>query len=214
MKPINGLLYHTLSARTCRLRAAFRKPDPIRLLTYWALLGTALGTLLYSSSPDCAEQLLLTQGLLITDAERTLGDVLRTAVCPLLILLTGIWLSGFSAFGQPAALLILLSRGAAFGIAAGACFQQYPLRQAVCISAVLLLPYGFCSIVLLCYAVRDALRLSGRMTRYLLQPSAETVQESGDRLSMMLSHLLLAVLSAGMHTLLLWLFQRTLLDFV
>ena len=212
MKPVNGLLYHTLSARTSRLCTAFRQPDPIRLLTYWALLGTALGTILYSAVPTCSEHFLLTQGLLITDAARSLGDVMRTALCPLLILLTCIWLSSFSAFGQPAAMLLLLSRGAAFGIAAGECFGRYPIRQAVCICAVLLLPYGFFSIVILCSAVRDALRLSNRMTRFLFQPAAEHCADSGDRLSAMLSLLLLAILSAGMHTLLLWLFNHMLLN--
>ena len=119
MKPMQGMLYHTMSARTCRLKAAFRQPDPIRLLTGWAMLGIMLGTWLAERMPETADCFLLTQGLMLSDAARTLGDVLRTALCPLLILLTGIWLSGFSAFGQIPALLILLSRGIAFGIAAG-----------------------------------------------------------------------------------------------
>jgi len=214
MKPMRDLLYHTVSARTSLLREAFfRRPDPIRLLLDWSMLGIGLGTLLYGAKPDSAGQFLLTQGLLLSDAARSLGDVLRTALCPLLILLSGIWLSGLSAFGQPLAMLLLLSRGVAFGIAAGACFTQYPLRDALCISAVLLLPYGFCSLLLLCYAVRDSIRLSNRMTRYLLrgQPAAESAQNPDDRLSAMLACLLLALLSAGMHTLLLWLLNDKLL---
>ena len=214
MKPMRDLLYHTVSARTSLLREAFfRQPDPIRLLLDWAMLGIGLGTLLYSTNPDSAGEFLLTQGLLLSDTERSLGEVLRTALCPLLVLLSGIWLCGFSAFGQPLAMLLLLSRGLAFGISAGACFTQYPLRDALCISAVLLLPYGFCSMLLLCYAVRDSMRLSNRMTRYLLhsQPAAESVQVPYDRLSAMLACLLLALLSAGMHTLLLWLLNDKLL---
>ncbi|MBQ9906932.1 MAG: hypothetical protein IJM46_09205 [Oscillospiraceae bacterium] len=213
MKPMQGMLYHTMSARTCRLKAAFRQPDPIRLLTGWSMLGIMLGTWLAERMPETADCFLLTQGLMLSDAARTLGDVLRTALCPLLILLTGIWLSGFSAFGQPAAMLLLLSRGMAFGIAAGTCFMQYPLRKALCIAAILLLPYGLCSILLLCYAVRDALRLSNRMTCMLLrgQPPAEPADAPHDRLSAMLAILLLALLAAGMHTLLLWLFNQPLL---
>ena len=211
MKHMHDLLYQPMSARTSLLREAFfRQPDPVQLLIWWAMLGIALGTLLSCKLPESTCNFLLTQGLLITDVPRTLGDVLRSVLCPLVILLSGIWLSGFSAFGQPAALLLLLSRGTAFGIAAGACFTKYPLRDAVCICAVLLLPFGFCSIVLLCYAVRDALRLSCRMTRCLLQPAAVPLHDDTDRLSAMLSHLLLALLTAGMHTLLLWLFSRML----
>lgn len=213
MKPIHELLRHTMSARTSQLKEAFcRQPDPIRLLTCWAMLGIALGTMLRNAVPACADHFLLTQGLMLSDAERSLGDVLRTALCPLLILLTGIWLSGFSAFGQIPALLILLSRGIAFGIAAGTCFLQYPLRDAVCIGAVLLLPYGFCSILLLCYAAKDALQLANRMTGCLLHGAAPAEIDPPDRLSTMLACLLLALLAGGMHTLLLWLLNDRLLN--
>lgn len=212
MKPMHNLLYHTMSARTSLLKEAFfRKPDPIRLLTFWALLGVGLGTMLSSAVPACTEHFILTQGLLLSDAARSLGDVLRTALCPLLILLTGVWLSGFSAFGQPVAMLLLLSRGAAFGITAGACLSEYPLRDAICICMVLLLPYSFCSILLLCYATRDAIRLSNRMTGYLLRGHTAAEENTDDRLSSMLACLLLALLAGGMHTLLLWLFNDMLL---
>ncbi len=212
MKPMHDLLYQTMSARTSLLKEAFfRKPDPIRLLTYWAMLGVGLGTVLSCRLPACTDAFILTQGLLLSDAARSLGDVLRTALCPLLILLTGIWLSGFSAFGQPIAMLLLLSRGAAFGIAAGACFMEYPLRDAVCICMVLLLPYSFCSIQLLCYAARDAIGLSNRMTGYLLRGQTVKEAQPDDRLSAMLACLLLALLAGGMHTLLLWLFNDMLL---
>ena len=212
MKPMHNLLYQTMSARTSRLReVCFRKPDPIRLLTFWSLLGVGLGTMLTTAYPSCTEHFWLTQGLLLSDASRSLSDVLRTALCPLLILLTSIWLSGFSAFGQPAALFLLLLRGAAFGISAGACFSAYPLPNAICICMVLILPYSFCSIVLLSYAARDAMRLSCRMTGCLLHGQAAAEENAGDRLSTMLACLLLALLAGGMHTCLLWLFNDMLL---
>ena len=211
MKTIHNLLYRTMSARTSRLKEAFRHPDPIQLLTGWAMLGIALGTMLRNAFPACADAFLLTQGLLLSDAARSLGDVLRTALCPLLVLLTGVWLSGFSAFGQLPALLILLSRGIAFGISAGECFAAYPLRDALCICSVLLLPYGFCSILLLCYAVRDAIVLANRMTGCLLHGHAAAELNPPDRLSNMLGLLLLALLTGGIHTLLLWLLNDRLL---
>lgn len=214
MKPMHDLLYQTISARTSCLKEAFcRKPDPIRLLIFWAMLGIGLGTMLFGKYPDCKDCFLLTQGLLLTDTARTLSDVLRTALCPLLILLTGIWLSGLSAFGQPAALLLLLSRGAAFGIAAGACFSSYSLCDAICICTVLLLPFSFCSILLLCYAARDAIVLSNRMTVCLLRGYREpaATDKPRDRLSAMLACLLLALLAGGLHTCLLWLFNDLLL---
>ena len=53
MKPMRDLLYHTVSARTSLLREAFfRRPDPIRLLLDWSMLGIGLGTLLYSAKPE------------------------------------------------------------------------------------------------------------------------------------------------------------------
>ena len=139
MKPIHELFRQTMSARTSQLKTAFcRQPDPIRLLTCWAMLGIALGTMLRNAVPACADHFLLTQGLMLSDAERSLGDVLRTALCPLLILLTGIWLSGFSAFGQIPALLILLSRGIAFGIAAAPAELDPPDRLSTMLACLLL----------------------------------------------------------------------------
>lgn len=211
MKPTD-LLYYTVSARTGRLAAGLR-PDPIRLLLCWAMLGIGAGTLLYSAKPDFSGEFLLTQGLAVSAAARSLWTVLRDALCPLLLLLTGIWLSGCAAFGQPAALLLLFSRGLAFGLAAADCCANYPLRNGIVIAAALILPYGFCSILLLCYAVRDTLTLSNRMTRYLLYGTAdpECCSQCHDRLTNLLGILLLSLLAAGMHTLLLWLLNDRLL---
>ena len=51
------------------------------------------------------------------------------------------------------------------------------------------------------------------MTKLLLhgQPAAEPGDAANDRLSAMLGLLLLAMLAAGMHTFLIWLFNHTLL---
>ena len=212
MKPMTDLLYHTVSARTSRFAAA-AKPDPIRLLLCWAVLGIGAGTLLYGAAPAFSARLLLTQGLAVSDEARSLWEVCRTALCPLLILLGGIWLSGCAAFGQPAALLLLFSRGTAFGLAAAECCANYPLRDGIVITAALILPFGFCSILLLCYAVRDALSLSNRMTKFLLYGTAEPecCTQGHDRLTDLLGILLLAIVAAGLHTLLLYLLNDRLL---
>ncbi len=205
MKPMQNLLYRTVSGHA--LQDVLRQPpDPIRLLLCFAACGTAAGALLCRTDPQTAASLLLSQGMALSDELRSLRDVLITALCPVLILLTGIWLSGCAAFGQPAVLLLLFSRGTAFGIAVSACFSAYPVRDAFCIAAILILPYGFCSILLLAYAARDALLLSNRMTHYLLTGCGEpqTVTEGHDRLTNMLGCLLLTLVTAAIHTLLLW----------
>lgn len=213
MKPMTNLLYHTMSARTSRICAAVKPPDPIKLLLGWALLGIGAGTLLFSRIPEGTAQTLLMQGLAVSGAARSLWDVCRTALCPMLLLLTGIWLSGCAAFGQGIAMLLLFLRGIAFGCAAAACCAEYPLRDGIVIAAVLILPYGFCSILLLCFAVRDSLRRSNRMTKFLLHGTAdaETCAAGHDRLTNMLCCLLLTLLAAGLHTLLLWLVNDRLL---
>lgn len=212
MKLTTGMLYRTVSARTGSLRAALKPPDPIRLLLAWAVAGALLGALLCRRMPQLTEYSLLTQGLAVSDAERSLWTVCKTALCPMLLLLAGIWASGCAAFGQMISAGLLLSRGTAFGISAAACFMQYPVRDAAVIAAVLILPYGFATALLLCYAVRDSMRLSNRMTGCLLHGSAEAESCSGtDRLTNMLCCLLLTLAAAGMQTMLLWLLNDALL---
>ena len=152
MKLSTGILYHTLSARTSRLTAELRPPDPVRLLLCWAILGVGTGALLSHLAPALAESACFRQGLAVSSEPRSLWQVCCGALCPMLLLLTGIWMSGCAAFGQIPALLLLFSRGMAFGAASAACMENRTLRDGLCITAVLILPYGFCSILLLCGA--------------------------------------------------------------
>lgn len=209
MKLTSGMLYHTMSARTSRLE--IKPPDAIRLLMCWAVLGVGTGAMLYRAAPSLAGSLIFTQGLAVSAELRTLWEVCRTALCPMLIVLGGIWLSGCAAFGQILAMALLLSRGMAFGLSAAACMADVPLRDGLCITAVLILPYGFCSILLLCHAVREALLHANRMTKFLLHGVAEPTVCTTDPLVQMLWALLLTLLAAGMHTMLLWKLSDSLL---
>lgn len=202
MKLTSGMLYQTMSARTSR--TALKAPDAIRLLLCWAVLGVGAGAMLYSAAPSLAENILFTQGLAVSAAQRTLWEVCRTALCPMLLLLCGVWMSGCAAFGQVPAMLLLFLRGTAFGLSAAACMANIPLRDGLCIAAVLILPYGFCSILLLCHAVREALRQANRVTKFLLHGTAEPVSCAADPIAQMLWILLLTLLAAGLHTALLW----------
>lgn len=204
MKLAAGMLYHTMSARTSRLNTALRPPDAIRLLLCWAICGVAAGAALYHALPALAENPLLRQGLTVTAEPRTLWEACTAALCPHLIQLAAIWLCGGAAFGQIPALLLLFSRGLAFGLAAADCMNGLPLREGLSIAAVLLLPFGFCSILLLCHAVKDALRQAGRMTRFLLKGENPPKEAHADPLLQMLCLLLVSLIAAGLHTVLLW----------
>lgn len=214
MKSMTNLLYRTMSARTSRGTDAESKPfDAVRMLFCFAVLGIIPGALLFQHAPECAESIWLTQGFAVSDKLRTLWDVYRTAACPAMLLAAGVLLSACAAFGQLPAMLLLLSRGFAFGIAAAQCFAAYPMRDAVVIVGALILPYAYLSTLLLAYTVRDAMRISNRLTRCLLCGSAET-EICGKRhqlMTNMLTYLLLTLLAAGLHTLLVWLLNDGLL---
>ena len=209
MKMITDLL----PAGTGRLTAALRPPDPVRLLFCFAAAGTVTGVLLCRYGSVLCGQSWLMQGLAVSEAERTLWDVCKTALIPLLILFGGMLLSSFSACGQPCTLALLFSRGAAAGLAAGACFSAYPLRDALVISGCLILPFAVVSILLLCYAARDALRMSRMLTGYLLHGTAETDVSEKQRkiITGMQVILLLILLAAAMQTVLIWQLQDRLL---
>lgn len=203
MKSMSHLLYHTMSARTSRL--TFRLPDPVRLLMCWSFAGICLGAFLQSRGmlPDIS---VFTQGLAVSDAMRSLRAVFLQALCPVLLLLGGILLSGCAAFGQCTVLTLLLSRGFAFGCAAAQLFVKFPVRDGIVIAAVLMLPFGFLSTLLLCRAAKDALLLANHMTTLLLHPQSDAAMPCSlsAYLTGMLTWALLSVCAAGLHTLLLW----------
>ena len=202
-----------LPAGTCRLTWALHPPDPVRLLFCLALAGAAAGVLLARTYPVLCGERWLMQGLAVSEAERTLWDACKGALIPLLILYCGMLMSGFSAAGQPCTLMLLLSRGAACGLAAGACFAQYPLRDALVLTGCLILPFALVSMLVLCFAARDALRLSRMLTGYLLHGTAEAdvLEKQQKIITGMQLRLLLILLAAAMQTVLIRLLHDTLL---
>lgn len=212
MKTMPHLLYHTMSARTSRLTEAVRPPDPVKLLMCWGLLGVAAGTLLRTNAVLTQHSILLTQGFAVSDSLRTLRDVFLSALLPMLVLLAGMLFCGCSACGQPGILALIFSRGIAFGIAAADVFTEHPVRDGIVIAGVLILPYGFCSMLLLCCAAKHLLRHSVRMTAFLLHRETEPAPDAKQTLCAGLpAWLLLTVLTAGLHTLLIWQFNDRLL---
>ena len=211
MKPMTALLYKTVSARTGRLAAV--KPDPVRLLLWLGLGGAVLGVLLYDTVPKLRSLPFLMQGMAVSDAPRTLWDVFLTALLPLLLLTGCILICGLSACGQPMLLALLLLRGFAAGLAAADCMAQYPFRQGLYASAVLILPFAYLSLLLTVFAVRDALSLSGMMTCCLLRGHADGEPGEIRRKALLgiLRVFLLSVPVCGLQTLLLWRLNDTLL---
>lgn len=194
------IITERIPLRTGRL--SIPMPDPVKLLFCFALTGTVTGVLLCRTRPALSEICWLTQGLAVTEAERTLWDVCKTALLPLLGLYCGILLSGFSACGQPFSLMLLFSRGTAFGLAAGACFAAYPMRDALAVTGCLILPFALVSLLLLCYAARDALRLSRMLTGYLMHGTAEAdvLEKQRKIITGMQVLLLLILLAVAMQT--------------
>lgn len=207
MKAMNQLLYRTLSARTSRLSTALRTPpDPIRLLLLFGLCGTAVGGLLCTRLPQLAGFPLLTQGLAVSDAVRTLWAVFLWALLPMLVLLGGVLLSAGAVFGQPLLLAMLFARGLGAGIAMTDCFVRYPFQQAFFASAVLIFPFAYFSLLILVHAVREAFPLSYKAAQYLLRGQADDTAAALHRrfLLRMLLRMLGCIPAAGLHTLLLW----------
>lgn len=206
MKQINPMLFRTLSCRTSRLSAPV---DPQKALMALALLGTVLGTLLrtWLSADDGLPVRLLSQGLQITSALRTLWDVYRCAALPMLVLLCVLLLSASSACGQPLALLVLLLRGIGAGTALADCFLRYPQRDALVLAAALILPYSFFTVLILIRAMLHCMRLSLDLTRCLFrgQPDADITEHRQAMCSGLLKAALLTLLTCGLHTAAVWL---------
>ena len=213
MKSWNGMLFQTLSCRTNLMKKLTEPVDPQQALLYWALLGVLLGAVGCRFFPALAQQPLLTQGLAVSGELRTLWDVCRSALLPMLIMLTALLLCCTSAIGQPCALLVLLMRGAGAGAAAEDCFARFPLRDAVTAVSVLILPCAFLSILILIYALRRSLAVSNGLLRYLLrgEQAAEIRTVFSALCRAMLISLVLTLLCCGLHTVLIWLMNDRLL---
>ena len=122
MESWNGMLYQTLSCRTGRLHRLYEPVDPVRALLLWALLGVLAGASGCRLMPGLADLPFLTPGLAVSDGLRTLWDVCRGTLLPMLCLIALLLLSSSSAIGQPLAMLTLFARGIGAGAAAAGCF--------------------------------------------------------------------------------------------
>lgn len=213
MKSLNGLLYQTFSWRTGRLKKRTEPVDPQQALLCWTLLGVMIGAVGCRFLPELADNRLLTQGLAVSGELRTLWDVCRAVLLPLLAMLTAILLCSTSAVGQPFAMLVLLMRGIGAGAAAEDCFARFSLRDALTAVSVLILPCAFLSVLILIYTLRRSLAVSNGLLRYLHsgEQAAEIRPACAALCKSFLIALLLTLLCCGLHTLLIWLMNDRLL---
>ena len=209
MKTFSQLLYRTVSCRTSRFAAS---ASPQRLLMSVLLAGVAAGAVLCAEIPAALRPLMM-QGMAVSDGLRTLWDVCRDAVCPVLVMLWLMLLSGTSALGHPVPLMLLLLRGFGLGLAAAECFLTLPLQTAFCACAGMILPFGFLSALILTRGAAAALSLSQCTARYLLRgkPDPEIAAKLLRVLKILLILLPLTLLAGMLHTALVWLLNDRLL---
>jgi len=203
MKAMNRLLFRTLSCRTCRPRNPL---TPLQWMMLPAVGGAVLGIFLHSRFSAFAVSPLFTQGLSVSAAQRTLWDVFLTAGLPPLIMLILMPLCGTSAFGQAAALMLLMLRGLALGNTLADCFMQYSAGNGFFAASVLVLPFGFASVLILANAALEAVRNANSTARYLFRGISDpdiTAKQSHLYIKL-LTLTLFALIAAGVHTLLCW----------
>ncbi len=140
-----------------------------RLLTILLIVGIGIGSAIsYALGEAPCHSIFLDHGFAEHAGTRTLLSVLRGSFRPTAILLLLDLLLGFSAIGQPFAVLILLDRGMALGIATAATYFTYGMRG---LPVVLLLqfPHAAATSVLLLLAARESMRFSRQLTEFLLR---------------------------------------------
>lgn len=211
MKSVSQLFYRTFSCRSgTGIAAEYFSPQ--RLLMLVLLAGVALGAALPVHLPETLRT-VLGQGMAVSDSLRTLWDVCRDAVCPVLVMLWLMLLCGTSALGQPLTLLLLLLRGMGLGTAAAECFLSYPLQTAFCACAGMVLPFGFLSALILTQGAMASLRLSHSTAGYLLRakPDPAVADVLRGVLRRMLLLLPLTIAAGALHTWLVWLLSDRLL---
>ncbi len=145
----------------------------IMVLLAVVLAGTMIGSVLcvqYAQWKLWRMPVFL-QGMAL-EGETAFGDSLQ---CRLLIPLG--WLAlygaaGFSVLGMPAALLMLLLRGAALGCVLG---QTYLAQGVTGLLTALgfVMPYAFCSTLLYVLAAREVLRFSAGIGKTIFRRSGE-----------------------------------------
>ena len=211
MKTANSLFYRTLSCRTCRIH---NPVTPMQRLMLLAVIGAALGTVLRIRCPALCGSPLLTQGLTVTAEVRTLWDACCTAVIPPLVLLFALLLFAGSAFGQAAALLLLFWRGLAVGTVLCDCFLRFPPGDGLLASAVLVMPFGFATVILLANAALETIRTANSTANYLFRgiPDPDIAAKQTHMLTKLLTVTLLTLAAAGLHTLLCWVMNTWLIS--
>lgn len=205
MPTLQRIFYRTLSCRTSTDRADSAK----RGLMLWTLLGVGLGTALYCRFPDAATSVWWNHGLLVEADAQTLWDVFSDCLFPTLLILGLILLSAFSAVGQPAVLVLLLSHGTAIGLSAAGYFAEYRLVEGLVRTALCILPHGFFTSLLLVLAARDAITLSSRIFSYLFHnvPDPDMTEQTKLFLLKGLGRMALLPIGAALETLFTWLFS-------
>ena len=121
--------------------------------------GAILSGMLDRDTAAALEQ--ITRGFLSGRAESGFWEVFLRALGTSLLLGCAVFLSGFSAVGQPFAVFILLFRAVGLGMSMGY-FYTVLSGEGILLALFLLLPAGALSGYALLLGCREALRLSGR----------------------------------------------------
>lgn len=203
MKPMNRLLFRTMSCRTCRIKNPL---TPLQWMMLPALSGAVLGTVLRMREPALGELPLLTGGLSVCTAQRTLWDVFLTAGLPPVVMLILLFFCSTSAFGQAAALLLLLLRGFSAGNALADCFLRFGTGNGFFAASVLVLPFGFVTVLMLADAALRTVRAANSTARYLFRgiTDPDIAAKQSQLYLRLLTFTLLTLTAAGVHTLLCW----------
>lgn len=204
MQGFHHMFYRTLSCRT----SSERRLNAKRTLLLWILIGVSIGTVCFCQWPGCIDHLWCNHGFCVQLGNVcTLWDLFVQAVFPTLLVLIGILLAAGSAMGQPWILALLLSHGIAIGFSAAQCFTHYGFFHGLLLTGILILPHGFFTTLILVPAARDAIRLSTKLSAYLLHhaPDPDISTQLRTLLLKGLAWATLIPVSGALHTALTWL---------
>ncbi len=209
MASLQRVFYRTMHCRTGSLRMGIVTVSERtkRLFMLLILLGVGVGTAVYCRCPASVDMLLLDHGLAPDAQAQTLWDIFAAGLFPSAAVMLLVLLSAFSAIGQPAAIVLLISHGCAMGIAAASQFVSHGLLRGTLYAGLCILPYGFFTALLLTISARDALQLSAMQLRYLLHGDTESDITAATRRCVLhsLGRIALLPLGATAQTLVYWL---------
>lgn len=137
------------------------------------LAGMAYGAYLSGFLDSQTSSLLenLARGYLAGRAESSFGSVFLHALVSSAMLAGAVFLSGFSAAGQPFAVFFLLFRAVGFGMSMGH-FYAAADKRGILLALLLLLPAGVLSGYALLLSCRESIRMSNRFFRAMILSSA------------------------------------------